>query len=492
MNQYTLLTRGLRAVITASLVILAAACDKKEESSVSGPESGAESLSDPSIMPDVVFTLPTNGSSGPFNNVYNSGPGWNEPHFIVKFNKYINVASIKQSSISCQGFPYPVRVIVKESYYYYWWSQGSSTTRSTATEAESPFRDLIEFAVVRDGYSWWGNNIARYEIGKSYTVTIDTSIQDINGNHPVTPYSFSFSPEPRFRVLETNPESGSEISSGSVPYASIFFNAAVTDQIFSKVSISPPLSGTWRQSEWDSSTVEFRPDTTRMWGFGKTYELIVDADAADSKGNALTNEYRSRFSTKTFRVANASYHDGQAIVYLATSIGFQLTGVIEPSTIRPALTVSPALSGDADVYYWFDYFDFRPRLGFKANQTYTVTVGTSLTAADGTPLQEPFVLRLSTGPFQIRSTYPSDGDLVSPNSNLYVDTNSLLDPNTVASSVSITPAYGGGFTFYSSSFSKAGSFAANTSYTVVISTGLRSMAGDTLAAPYRFTFRTGP
>src|SRR3990172_5234579 len=119
-------------VVRAAIVLLAAlsfhSCDKQADSLVQ-PENGRESLSNPSIKPQVVSTVPSNHATGPFK-IYAPGPTSNEPHFVVQFNKYMNLASIKELTVTCDGFPYQVRVRVKNYYYYYEWGRQGAPPRN--------------------------------------------------------------------------------------------------------------------------------------------------------------------------------------------------------------------------------------------------------------------------------------------------------------------------------------------------------------------------
>jgi hypothetical protein len=58
-----------------------------------------QSLSDPSIMPVVTFTLPGRAAVGPFH-LYNNGDFSDRPHFIIQFNKYIDETMIEPGMIT--------------------------------------------------------------------------------------------------------------------------------------------------------------------------------------------------------------------------------------------------------------------------------------------------------------------------------------------------------------------------------------------------------
>ena len=488
------------SIVRFAIFLLAAlsfqACDKKADSSLQ-PENGRESLSDPSIKPEIVATMPSNNAVGPFNT-YAPGPNSDEPHFILHFNKYMNIASIKNLTVTCEGFAYPVRVIAIYDYYYYgyYWRRAGTvpTDPGSGPSTASPFRELIAFQIIRHpGYY----RSANYEVGKTYTITVDSTIEDINGNHMSKPHFFSFTPEPSFRGTGTYPEDGSNETDMYYNTASVYFNSPITSDLLSSVHVTPAVPGTWNLNLSDSISASLPMGSqVSVWDFGKTYQISIDAGAADASGNVLPSEFKSTFSTAPFRVSYTDPADGGAMSYLLSSVYFSFNAALDTSTIRSAITVSPSPTGGMiyDFYYGSNYLYLHPPFGYNGGKTYSVTVASTLKAKNGTELQNPYVLHFATAPFRVQYTSPSNGE---SNFNRYstmgIETNAIVSPTNLSSSISISPSApiqwnaSGGQSCWSS-----GVLAASTTYTVTVLPSFRSTAGDTLAVPYSFTFKTGP
>ncbi len=486
-------------VVGVAIVLLAASsfhsCDKKADSLVQ-PENGRESLSNPSIMPQVVSTVPPNYATGPFK-IYAPGPTSGEPHFIVQFNKYMNVASVKELTVTCDGFSYPVRVRAKNYYYYYYYAlgRGSAPPRNPGSRqgTAGPFDELIEFEILRYPYNY---PTPAYELGKTYTVTIDTTIQDINGNRLSNPYSFSFTPEPSFRVTGSYPEDGSKDINMNYNGASLYFNSPVSNAFLSSIHVTPTVPGTWTLNTYDSLSASFNPSNQgTRWGFGKAYSITVDAGAADSRGHALPNEFRSTFSTAPFRVIYTDPPEGSTMIYLTNGVSISFNAELDTSTIRSAITITPAPVGGTvhSFYYNSSSVYLYPGIGFNGKKAYTVTIAPTLKEKNGTAFPNQYVLHFATRPFSVQYTSPSNGDTSFYRySNIYVETNAYIDFSSLSSSISISPPASLQWSTGGTSCSSSGVLAPSTTYTVTVLPSFRSTAGDTLAAPYSFTFKTGP
>jgi hypothetical protein len=150
----------------------------------------------------------------------------------------------------------------------------------------------------------------------------------------------------------------------------------------------------------------------------------------------------------------------------------------------------------------FDYsgtsFTFTPIPKFSAGTLYTVSVSTEMKSTSGVHLAAPFQSVFMTDYFQLTSAYPSNGSTyVSRYNQISLSFNDAVDTSSVRKAVSISPAVSGTFGYYGGTgygtvtFSPTLSYAANTAYTVMVKTSLRSTSGDTMAFPYVFGFTTG-
>ena len=446
------------------------------------------SLTDPDIMPQVIFTIPASNSTGPFEDIFNAGNGYYYPHFIIQFNKLIThgvivVGPIGESSggdpstsssesgpITIEGFDEPAVVRLFDVY-------------------GAEYSDIIAFRVYpENGYY----SPLPYQVGHTYTVTVDTSLEDINGNHPITPYRFSFTPEPFFRVVRVFPTDGVTDLSTTQSYISITFNSTITASSLSLIQVQPGLQGTWKIGS-DSSHVFLYPNS--FFNFNTTYSITVSQDAEDRFGNSLAGGFQSTFSTAPFEASPSWPQDGDIDVSPSTSISAQFTGYADTTTIRSAFAISPDIAGT--LYPDATGFVFYPLDGLLASTTYSVTLSPSLTAWDGTALTPPISWSFTTGQFGVTNSSPSDGEKnVSRWRWINVSCNSALDSVTVATAFSISPPIAGSISYYPTStsfyFFPSAIFDSYQLYTVTISTSLRSARGDVLQEPYTFSFMTGP
>jgi hypothetical protein len=461
----------------------------------SSPTSGNLSdLSDPTIKPVVISTLPSNNGVGPFE-VYNPGEGVSMPSFIVQFNKLMIVGSFKPGSITCKGFDRPVAVYLHNTIDFLR-KQGKQGSRNKSAlysragdQASSDYEDVLEFDV-RDSIA---GLMMRYKVGQKYTVTIHSSLEDINSNYLKTPYSFSFTPEPNFRIILFYPADDQKVGT-SVQEIEVMFNSPVSPGSFSQIQITPGIAGPWTISPPDS-IYAYLPISEPL-KFNTVYSIRVPSLMSDKYGNHLKNDFTSTFTTASFSVSFASPSNGSTNVTPATSLRFSFSGQLDPSTVQPAFTISPNVTGTISVSG--SDFSFTPTEGLAFNTAYTVTLSTALKAADGTSLPSPYTETFSTGSFQITGTYPSDGTTNWPPTNsITVSFNNNIDTSSINSAFSISPEVAGYFgndysASYGFSFIPYTGFKSNTTYTVLISTALKSSNGTNLPAPYSFSFSTAP
>jgi len=206
------LVKVLRLALFLMIPLLLSNCTQN-----SNPTSGSSGdLSNPAIKPLVIFTLPGNNAVGPFD-IYTPSSGSNKPSFVVQFNKLMNLNSFTTNTATCSGFDRPVVVALHRVYYPYPFqvdkqiksskpiSSEKTASKSSRVDKQTSYDydDVMEFDI-RDSIAY---SQMRYGIGKTYTVAFDTSLKDINGNS-LQPYTFSFTPEPYFRVTATYPANG--------------------------------------------------------------------------------------------------------------------------------------------------------------------------------------------------------------------------------------------------------------------------------------------
>src|SRR5262249_51846804 len=135
---------------------------------------------------------------------------------------------------------------------------------------------VLAIQVFGDGFDG-----APYEVGRTYTVVADTTLEDLTGRHLSRPYSFSFTPEPSFRVISVVPSGRQPFEPAA--WVQVSFNPAVDATTFASLHLSPPFSGQWAMN--GPQGVRF--EHLEPFPYGAHYELRIDETAHDVHGNRL-------------------------------------------------------------------------------------------------------------------------------------------------------------------------------------------------------------
>ncbi len=463
-------------VVVLLLLALLNGC-KKEETVISG--NGSDDLTNPSILPRISSTVPSGGTVGPFK-LYNRGEGNYKPHFVLVFNKLMYKFSFTSRSVIVKGFDRPV--IARLQQYYY------PIFRKTTSSASDFYDNVLSFNIVDSlgNYPY----MMFYRIGQNYTIIVDSTIEDINGNHPTGRASFSFTPEPYFRVVSSFPTDGTT-DAGLYTSPGIAFNSPIDNTIIPSLGLTPLPAGSWKLDNYDSLVVYYMV-TGGTLRYNTHYTLTVSANAHDAENRPVNHDYTSTFTTIPFRVTSTYPYDRQTKTWLNQNIYVYLSGVMDTSTFRSAFSINPSVPGGFPVFYPpASSFNYYIPGSLRQSTMYTVSLSSALKATDGTAL-EPKTFTFTTDRFKISSTYPSDGSSnVYKYSTIQVYFNGRIDTGSVRSAFSISRALPGSFGLYEGndnfSFYHNG-FASKTTYTVTISTGMRTKAGDNLTSPYAFSF----
>jgi hypothetical protein len=182
-------------------------------------------------------------------------------------------------------------------------------------------------------------------------------------------------------------------------------------------SLSPQVGGSFA---WpDARTLRFTPSDTLERG--ALYDAVLGQGARATDGAALASPLQFRFSTRGYlEVAQVipapETPDAQAaatitvifnrpVVPLVTSLN--KGSLPTPLTLRPE-NGGPAVTGQGQ---WLNsaIFVFRPDTTLLGGTRYSGEVA-GLSAADGSPLKEPFRWQFSVAAPQVVTTVPVDGD----------------------------------------------------------------------------------
>ena len=445
-------------VFAASIILIFTGCKKDEIIS-----TDSNGLYDPGTKPSIIFTFPANNAKGPFTSLYSTSyPYQNQPHFKIQFNKLMNYITLNSSNIKIDGFD--KKVIFYLSYGY-----------------NSDYTGLYYFSIRDESYY-----AVPYEIGKTYKVTISPSAEDIHGNTLGREYSFSFTPEPSFRVI--SPVSATEINT-ETSQIGIYFNSTVSSSATSKIKISPAVKGTWYIGG-DSLSVYFLPQEN--YSDNTTYTVTLQPDVSDKKGNILGQEYSLKFQRPAFKVIsnnaeNYSYFPLDYLLYVTFS------SMLKETDISSLFSISPQVAGNAIVEG--NSIRFKPNEPLELKTTYTVTISKNLQAKSGNTLPTPYTFSFTTEGFKVNQIFPYSGEKISRYSNFEIRCNASVDTTTVPASIKISPIVAGKFMYWSNrkniTFLPDSQLAANTTYTVSIYNSLKTSKGVSLEYSTSTSFLTG-
>jgi hypothetical protein len=323
-------------------------------------------------------------------------------------------------------------------------------------------------------------------------------MSDINGNPFLTPYEFSFVPEPRFRVVSFMPDTIRPVLS-TLTAIEIVFNSEIDQSIIGHVAITPPPPpGDWTLPGYNEDTTSLLYRSFESFAFNTSYVVTLDSSAHDVAGHSLGLPQTIRFTTLPFSLTQVYPSDGSTGVGLTGSITFNANGEIDSSTIRASLHFDPPTPGQISAYANASAFSFVPTDGFLPSTHYTVQVGTALRSAAGDSLVEPYSLSFTTEEMKIITAYPSDySTQVSRQTSIDMSGNTPLDTSTIRGSFTIEPPVPGRISFGSPpvrsyEFVPGSPLAANTIYRVTVAQELRSANGTYLPRTYSSSFKTGP
>jgi hypothetical protein len=249
---------NFRHLFNLSALLLLCACKGPEGPLGPMGASGADALTDPNVKPKVIWTLPSDGQIGPITYFYN--------RLSIRFNKLLDVSTINRSiQMSPPGTGYAI----------------IDTNNTSALVG-----DVISVALFTDSSYMWA-------IGQKYTCTILPTLKDINGNALSASYSFSFTPEPYFRVTTTYPMNGQTAFMLSQGIQMNFNNAIDFSTFQSSVSLSPAVSGSWVHGGdnyvYLLLSTPYNPSTK--------YLMTLGIGMRDEQGRALPSPFTLSFTT---------------------------------------------------------------------------------------------------------------------------------------------------------------------------------------------------
>ncbi len=236
-------------------------------------------------------------------------------------------------------------------------------------------------------------------------------------------------------------------------------------------------------------------------GEGINWTNDTNANDAAKSGYSINYNGPPVVISTTPAVAGTNIPTSSIISAAFNSIMNSATITADSFTVQsPSGPVSGTLSYDPSS----NTATFTPSAMLNHNTTYTVTVTSGVTDLSGNPLSAKtwsFTTDLDVNPPYVTSTSPADGATeVATGTGISATFNGPMDLNSLDNSTFTLTGPGGAVTgtvTYNAAantavFTPASSLANDVTYTAVITSGVRNLAGTAMATQYSWTFTTTP
>ena len=369
------------------------------------------------------------------------------------------------------------------------------------------------------------NNIATFAPAAAlaantvYTATLTTGVQDSTGNGLAANYVWSFTTGAGAdttppQVTSTSPAGGSlqAVINGKIT-ATFSETMDASTMTAANFTVSSPgnvaVTGTVTYS---GSTAVFTPSANLA--ASTVYTATISGSVKDLAGNALASgPVIWAFTTAAFgdslapTVSSTSIANGATGIALNVKVSAFFSEAMDPFSVSTSSFI--VTQGSAQVAGTVSYIGgvatFNPSAALAANTVFTATISTSVKDLAGNAMASNYVWSWTTGAGSqsgvpaVSFTDPASGAVnVATNKQIAVTFNAAMDALTVTSAnftlqgpgaaiVAGTVTYAG----VTATFTPTGGLAVNTLYTATVSTGMRDLSGNALAANYSWSFTTG-
>lgn len=242
------------------------------------------------------------------------------------------------------------------------------------------------------------------------------------------------------------------------------------------------------------------------------YTVRVSTDARDLAGNALIADYVWRFNTGDTPDTTAPLLvtslpvDGEMGLPINNNVVAVFDEWMDPLTVNTAtFTLRSGIRAvPGTVAFWYRSATFYPAEALSSHTLYTAAISTGVTDLAGNALAQEYVWTFMTADVldttapAVVTTYPEDGATgASLNRNIVVSFSEAMDPLTVSTATfslregdfALPGAVLYGFS--TGVFDPASDLAPNTTYTAMVTTGARDLAGNALEEATVWSFSTG-
>jgi hypothetical protein len=278
-----------------------------------------------------------------------------------------------------------------------------------------------------------------------------------------------------------------------------FNEEVVTSAAEDAFEIEPQLSGSF---SWSGAVLTFTPDEPLP--LETAFTVIVASGVTDPSGNRMP-EPSAPFSFETAGrpvVVASAPEDGATDAALDEPIELTFSSLMDTASVETALTFDPVFGHD--LLWAGDTLTIVPTSDLKPDQRYEVRLARRASDIAGVTLEREWELSFRTvsSGLQPTTVVPADRTdgiaLTTPIALLF---DRSIDPDSVSGDMlTLTPDVAGtidlielveGTGFEVVRFVPSRSLPANTTFTVTLAPGLRSVDGDLLAVPTEWSFTTG-
>lgn len=434
------------------------------------------------VGPTVTATSPTNGATGvPANS-----------EVTITFNEAVDPATVNSTNIV-------LRV----------------TSSGAVVPAAITYNATTRTVTLKPG--------AALAQSTGYTVTV-SGIRDPAGNQMTAPFQFSFTTADVTAptVVSVSPANDStNVATNATVQVTFSEPMDPTTITSANIGLKNTVTGAVVPAivAYDATNNRATLTPTGPLSNGTNYTLTVTTGVRDAGNNPLASPFTSRFTTVPVAdttaptVVSRTPAPGDTLVATTVSPTVTFSEPMLASTItNTTITLAPT-SGGAAVAATVTYdattntATLNPTADLANNVSYTLTVTTAVTDVAGNPLAanstSSFRTIRDTTPPTVLSTSPATGSPPVPvNSTVTITFSEPMDPATInGSTVSVRTTTGGtsvaGVVSYNVStrsaiFTPSAALAANTSYTVTVTTGARDISNNQLAGNFTFSFTTAP
>ncbi len=342
-----------------------------------------------------------------------------------------------------------------------------------------------------------------------------SNIRDLSGKAMKSDYVWSFRTGPNINtnssspiVSFTNPVNGAASVETNVKVIASFDQTVNSGNVdFSLRQGLSPIAGT---VSYLAKSAIFTP--TNNLAINTTYTATITTQVDDLNGNPVANDYLWSFTTGTSAdtssptVVLVSPLNGSTNIAINSNISIDFSEILDPATVTTTTIKleqgSTLIPGS--VTYSGTTVTFDSTSNLASNSTYRATITTQVKDLAGNSLATNYVWSFTTSQAldisspTVQSVSPVNGSTsVALNRSLSVNFSEALDPATVTTTTFIleqgTTLIPGTVTYSgtTASFSSTNNLVSNSTYRATVTTGVKDLAGNSLANNYVWRFTTG-